>query len=249
MPGRNRRPYTSSPSTTTTSSTTLEPSTTTTTTTTNPPVSSSEASKIPAEEEQYHHEMDVENESAGPGETEEEDNKLRRLQRLPDPVEPSDSSRQSSSEETGPIAVEVARAAALGPVINRLSGSKRPEHIPDITSLFTDSPINRGGPSGKSVLLDDVFAGLQTHDVRSVLRQREESKEVEDESLSDAPRTIGPYNSDTDAMENYQGDQPEQKQVSEDEASTEVPKENAQTSYRYNIKIRSNGKVLDPPTK
>ncbi|XP_076751726.1 narrow isoform X2 [Xylocopa sonorina] len=136
--------------------------------------------------------------------------------------------------------------------------SARPDHLPDIASLFTDSP----GPQARK---DSVFEGLQTREVhRSSLRSTSDMKVEHRESpdyleahgetespnngLEDA-HTVGPYDS---AQDYYVNDQPEAGESSmmkdqDDDSSTILPE--AEPAYRYNIKVRTNGKVLDPPSK
>lgn len=57
--------------------------------------------------------------------------------------------------------------------------------------------------------------------------------------------TIGPY----DSLD-YANDQPAADTMlkdQDDDSSTILPE--AEPAYRYNIKVRTNGKVLDPPSK
>lgn len=66
--------------------------------------------------------------------------------------------------------------------------------------------------------------------------------------LEDA-HTIGPYDS---VQDYYVNDQPEAGESpmmkdQDDDSSTILPE--AEPAYRYNIKVRTNGKVLDPPSK
>lgn len=134
----------------------------------------------------------------------------------------------------------------------------RPEHLLDITSLFTDTP----GPQARK---DNVFEGLQTREVhRSSLRSASNMKaehrespdyfevrgetEAPNNGLEDA-HTVGPYDS---VQDYYVNDQPEAGESSmmkdqDDDSSTILPE--AEPAYRYNIKVRTNGKVLDPPSK
>ncbi|XP_060822031.1 uncharacterized protein LOC132910385 isoform X1 [Bombus pascuorum] len=134
----------------------------------------------------------------------------------------------------------------------------RPDHLPDITSLFTDTP----GPQARK---DSVFDGLKTREVhRSSLRSASDMKVEHRESpdyfemhgetespnngLEDA-HTVGPYDS---VQDYYVNDQPEAAESSmmkdqDDDSSTILPE--AEPAYRYNIKVRTNGKVLDPPSK
>ncbi|OAD52363.1 hypothetical protein WN48_01886 [Eufriesea mexicana] len=134
----------------------------------------------------------------------------------------------------------------------------RPDHLPDIASLFTDTP----GPQARK---DNVFEGLQTREVhRSSLRSasdmkvehRESPDYVEIHGETESPNngledahTVGPYDS---AQDYYVNDQPEAGESSmmkdqDDDNSTILPE--AEPAYRYNIKVRTNGKVLDPPSK
>ncbi|XP_051153095.1 uncharacterized protein LOC127276593 isoform X2 [Leptopilina boulardi] len=139
-----------------------------------------------------------------------------------------------------------------------LEKNTRPDHIPDITSLFSNTP--------SQVQKDSAFDGLETHEVRSLSRpspilnveHREESTdydnaetELPNNSLLD-PHTVGPYNS----MQDYQSDQAIQSDQGElvtsvkdqeEDSSTILP--DAETGYRYAIKVRNNGKVLNPPSK
>ena len=135
---------------------------------------------------------------------------------------------------------------------SNLQKNNRFEHLPDITSLFTDSPINS----------ENFFAGLETHNIRSVIRSstltkqsslqtvhKEEIKPTRNAELE--AHTIGPYES---LDEDYPSDQSESKsskhmqenlqKIQDDESSTVLPE--AEPSYKYNIKVRNNGKVLDP---
>ena len=127
--------------------------------------------------------------------------------------------------------------------------STRPDHIPDIASLFPNTQTQRQK--------DTAFDGLETHEVRSISRSspilnaehREEPVDYENAETElpnnalEAAHTIGPY----DSMQDFQADQgdlvtPMKEQ--DDDSSTILPE--AEPAYRYNIKVRSNGKVLDP---
>lgn len=76
--------------------------------------------------------------------------------------------------------------------------------------------------------------------------------ELPNNGLEDA-HTIGPY----DSVQDYVNDQPADTASSsadsammkdqDDDSSTILPE--AEPAYRYNIKVRTNGKVLDPPSK
>lgn len=76
--------------------------------------------------------------------------------------------------------------------------------------------------------------------------------ELPNNGLEDA-HTIGPY----DSVQDYVNDQPADAAASsadsammkdqDDDSSTILPE--AEPAYRYNIKVRTNGKVLDPPSK
>lgn len=123
------------------------------------------------------------------------------------------------------------------------------DHIPDIASLFSNTQTQ--------VQKDSAFDGLETHEVRSISRSspilnaehREEPADYEtaetelpNNALEDA-HTVGPY----DSVQDFQADQgdlvtPMKEQ--EDDSSTILP--DAEPAYRYSIKVRSNGKVLDP---
>lgn len=150
----------------------------------------------------------------------------------------------------------------------------RPEHIPDIASLFTGHVA-----VASQARKDSVFDGLETREVLrpSVSRpvvssvsssfssemkmEHRESPEYADltaetelpnNGLEDA-HTIGPY----DSVQDYVNDQPADAAASsadsammkdqDDDSSTILPE--AEPAYRYNIKVRTNGKVLDPPSK
>lgn len=126
-----------------------------------------------------------------------------------------------------------------------------PDHIPDIASLFTTKK-------------DSIFDGLETREVRPVpvpapvpVSQPAEGNdddyasaetELPNNALEDA-RTVGPYDG---TQQDYVNDQPLQDEASapikqlDDDSSTILPE--AEPAYRYNIKVRSNGKVLDPPS-
>lgn len=144
------------------------------------------------------------------------------------------------------------------PTDNADPDNARPEHLLDITSLFTDTP----GPQARK---DNVFEGLQTREVhRSSLRSasnmkaehRESPDYLEVRGETEAPNngledahTVGPYDS---VQDYYVNDQPEAGEPSmmkdqDDDSSTILPE--AEPAYRYNIKVRTNGKVLDPPSK
>ncbi|KAG8039065.1 hypothetical protein G9C98_003372 [Cotesia typhae] len=124
----------------------------------------------------------------------------------------------------------------------------RTEDIPDITSLFT------GNPAIKS-RTDTVFAGLETHEIRSLQRASQQSPTYDktasqpDNALES--KTIGPYDSDqdyaNDAPDNTNSGSGDVLKDQEEDLSTILP--DAEPAYRYNIKVRSNGKVLDPPSK
>ncbi|XP_011503337.1 PREDICTED: uncharacterized protein LOC105366546 isoform X3 [Ceratosolen solmsi marchali] len=138
-------------------------------------------------------------------------------------------------------------------VTENLKNNSRPIHLPHITSLFTESSVSN----------DNVFAGLQTHEIRSIVRTSIPTKQMitksqpeqETESTNNTFEdnyTIGPYDSNN---QDYQSDQSElmlfqknQQQYSQknfdDDSSTILPE--AEPSYRYNIKVRNYGKVLDP---
>ncbi|TGZ56398.1 Uncharacterized protein DBV15_09422 [Temnothorax longispinosus] len=150
----------------------------------------------------------------------------------------------------------------------------RPDHIPDIASLFTGHVAVASQPRK-----DSVFDGLETRQVlrpsvsRPVvssasssfssemkMEHRESSDygdlaaetELPNNGLEDA-HTIGPY----DSVQDYVNDQPADSAASsadsammkdqDDDSSTILPE--AEPAYRYNIKVRTNGKVLDPPSK
>lgn len=161
----------------------------------------------------------------------------------------------------------------------------RPEHIPDIASLFTGHVAVAASQARK----DSVFDGLETREVLrpSVSRpvvspasspfssemkmEHRESPdygdltaetELPNNGLEDA-HTIGPY----DSVQDYVNDQPADAVAAaaassssssssddstmmkdqDDDSSTILPE--AEPAYRYNIKVRTNGKVLDPPSK
>lgn len=141
----------------------------------------------------------------------------------------------------------------------------RPEHIPDITSLFTEHAA-----VASQARKDSVFDGLETREIlrssasRPVVSSSSSSSEIRMEhressdygdlaetelpnnGLEDA-HTIGPY----DSMQDYVNDQPAADTMmmkdQDDDSSTILPE--AEPAYRYNIKVRTNGKVLDPPSK
>ncbi|XP_034935310.1 uncharacterized protein [Chelonus insularis] len=123
----------------------------------------------------------------------------------------------------------------------------RTEDIPDITSLFTSN-------TGIKPRTESVFDGLETHEIRSIPRTNlpgsiyEKAKLIPENGVEES-KTIGPYES----VQDYVNDEPESGIASEaskdqeEDSSTILP--NAEPAYRYNIKVRSNGKVLDPPSK
>lgn len=141
----------------------------------------------------------------------------------------------------------------------------RRDHIPDITSLFSHAAV------ASQARKDSVFDGLKTHEIlrpsasRPVVSSSSPSSEIRMEhressdygdltaetelpnnGLEDA-HTIGPY----DSMQDYVNDQPAADAMmmkdQDDDSSTILPE--AEPAYRYNIKVRTNGKVLDPPSK
>jgi len=148
-------------------------------------------------------------------------------------------------------------------------GNMRPEHIPDITSLFTGHVAVTS-----QARKDSVFDGLETREVlrpsisRPVVSSSFSSEmkmehrespdysdlaaetELPNNGLEDA-HTIGPY----DSVQDYVNDQPADLSSADsvmmkdqdDDSSTILPE--AEPAYRYNIKVRTNGKVLDPPSK
>ncbi|XP_018402968.1 PREDICTED: uncharacterized protein LOC108779910 isoform X1 [Cyphomyrmex costatus] len=151
----------------------------------------------------------------------------------------------------------------------------RPEHIPDIASLFTGHVAVTS-----QARKDSVFDGLETREVlrpsvsRPVVSSAPSSSfssemkmehrespdygdlatetELPNNGLEDA-HTIGPY----DTAQDYVNDQPVDTAASsadsammkdqDDDSSTILP--DAEPAYRFNIKVRTNGKVLDPPSK
>lgn len=142
----------------------------------------------------------------------------------------------------------------------------RPEHIPDIASLFTERAA-----VASQARKDSVFDGLETREVlrpsvsrvssssssssSEIRMEHRESPDYGDlaaetespnNGLEDA-HTIGPY----DSMQDYANDQPAADATmmkdQDDDSSTILPE--AEPAYRYNIKVRTNGKVLDPPSK
>lgn len=147
----------------------------------------------------------------------------------------------------------------------------RPEHIPDLASLFTEHAAAAAASQARK---DSVFDGLETREIlrpsashpvvsSSSSEMRMEHRESADYSdltaetelpnngLEDA-HTIGPY----DSVQDYVNDQPADiasaadsamMKDQDDDSSTILPE--AEPAYRYNIKVRTNGKVLDPPSK
>jgi hypothetical protein len=155
--------------------------------------------------------------------------------------------------------------------------NSRPEHIPDIASLFTEHAA-----VASQARKDSVFDGLETREIlrpsasrpvvssssssssasSSSSEMRMEHRELPDygdlvaetelpnNGLEDS-HTIGPY----DSVQDYVNDQPAADVVADsammkdqdDDSSTILPE--AEPAYRYNIKVRTNGKVLDPPSK
>ena len=143
----------------------------------------------------------------------------------------------------------------------------RPEHIPDIASLFTEHAA-----VASQARKDSVFDGLETREIlrpsaaRPVVSSSSSSSsemrmehrespdygdlaaetELPNNGLEDA-HTIGPY----DSVQDYVNDQPAADATmmkdQDDDSSTILPE--AEPAYRYNIKVRTNGKVLDPPSK
>ncbi|XP_046827944.1 uncharacterized protein LOC124953074 isoform X1 [Vespa velutina] len=154
----------------------------------------------------------------------------------------------------------------------------RPDDIPDITSLFTagndDGQVIRHQARKENSA--SVFDGLETREVlRTASRpstsdmKMEHRDSLDYDVLSDAPadihtdvqaeteppnngledaHTIGPY----DTVQDYVNDQQDigesaMMKDQDDDSSTILPE--AEPAYRYNIKVRTNGKVLDPPSK
>ncbi|KAL0114728.1 hypothetical protein PUN28_011792 [Cardiocondyla obscurior] len=150
----------------------------------------------------------------------------------------------------------------------------RPEHIPDIASLFTGHVA-----VASQARKDSVFDGLETREVlrpsatRPIVQPASSSfssemkmehresadygdltpeTELPNNGLEDS-RTIGPY----DSVQDYVNDPPADTaspsadsammKDQDDDSSTILPE--AEPAYRYNIKVRTNGKVLDPPSK
>ncbi|KAI4501432.1 hypothetical protein M0802_003309 [Mischocyttarus mexicanus] len=162
--------------------------------------------------------------------------------------------------------------------IEREYENSRPKDIPDITSLFTASSAD-GQANIHQARKDNsasVFDGLETREVlRTASRpstsdmKMEHRDSIDYDLLSDAPaeaqtdvqsetespnngledaHTIGPY----DTVQDYVNDQQDigesvMMKDQDDDSSTILPE--AEPAYRYNIKVRTNGKVLDPPSK
>lgn len=155
----------------------------------------------------------------------------------------------------------------------------RPDDIPDITSLFTagndDGQVVVRHQARKETS-GSVFDGLETREVlRTASRpstsdmKMEHRDSLDYDVLSDGPadvnadvqaeteppnngledaHTIGPY----DTVQDYVNDQQDigesgMMKDQDDDSSTILPE--AEPAYRYNIKVRTNGKVLDPPSK
>ncbi|KAI4488883.1 hypothetical protein M0804_004381 [Polistes exclamans] len=155
----------------------------------------------------------------------------------------------------------------------------RPDNIPDITSLFTASSADGRQSNVHQARKDNsasVFDGLETREIlRTASRpstsdmKMEHRDSLDYDLLSDAPaevqadiqgeteppnngledaHTIGPY----DTVQDYVNDQQDigesvMMKDQDDDSSTILPE--AEPAYRYNIKVRTNGKVLDPPSK
>lgn len=154
----------------------------------------------------------------------------------------------------------------------------RPDDIPDITSLFTDGPVvqARKETAFDGLETHEVRSSSRSNN-RGKLEHREtpdgidyesaaasSETEAPDSALEDS-HTIGPYDS---VHEDYVDDQPEPEaggaipspvgagtsvnikeahQQQDEDSSTFLPE--AEPDYRYNMKWRSMGKVLDPPSK
>ncbi|XP_031788906.1 uncharacterized protein LOC116417902 isoform X2 [Nasonia vitripennis] len=112
-----------------------------------------------------------------------------------------------------------------------------PVKLPNITSFFARS-------------LDNVPLNLGTHKIDSIVQTTLLSKEYVDTNqtkFAETP-TIGPYDS---LIQDYQADEGETTfpkfstgdNISDDDASTVIPE--AGSLYKYNIKVRNNGKILD----
>ncbi|XP_058805301.1 uncharacterized protein LOC131672227 [Phymastichus coffea] len=129
--------------------------------------------------------------------------------------------------------------------------ANRLKHLPNIATLFTDSRISK----------ENVFAGLETHEVRSTSKNSAKinrdllHSKIKETEATDAvfteDYTVGPYDSiDFD----FQADQADyvlnyKKDLSniDDDSSTTVPE--IEPFYKYHIKIRNNGKVLGSSVK
>lgn len=127
---------------------------------------------------------------------------------------------------------------------NEQTIKSRTEDIPDIASLFASGMKRQ----------ETVFDGLVTQEIRSLQRTNQQnydktSKLMPDNALEES-KTIGPYES----VQDYVNDEPDSgiaggEVVKEQEEDSSTPYPDAEPAYRYNIKVRSNGKVLDPPSK
>ncbi|KAK2583819.1 hypothetical protein KPH14_009717 [Odynerus spinipes] len=93
----------------------------------------------------------------------------------------------------------------------------------------------------------DVLSDAPADEQANVQADGPAETEPPNNGLEDA-HTVGPY----DSIQYYANDQPEigespMMKDQDDDSSTILPE--AEPAYRYNIKVRTNGKVLDPPSK
>lgn len=159
------------------------------------------------------------------------------------PASGSESGSEEFESESESDAISETVSEDQDEELSNVDKHNAPDHIPDIASLFTTRK-------------DSVFDGLETREVRPVpvpLENNEDYEvaetEVPNNALEDS-HTIGPYDG---TQQDYVNDQPLQDEPGapvkqpDDDSSTILPE--AEPAYRYNIKVRSNGKVLDPPSK
>lgn len=140
---------------------------------------------------------------------------------------------------------ETRETPAMAAIEKTIEKEHRPDHLPDITSLFKDAP--------HVARKESVFDGLETHEIRSLSRgknseMRAEHRELDSETelpnngLLES-QTNGPY----DSVPEFVNDQPMETNLpnkdQEEESSTPLPQ--VETDERYSIKMRSNGKVLE----
>lgn len=131
-----------------------------------------------------------------------------------------------------------------------IKNNSRDDNLPNITTHFAD----------RSVSGDNIFVNQASHRLDTIEQTAELSNENDEDNFSivkeeqnmtqffEVP-TVGPYDS---SIQDYQADEGETTfsqhltgdNNADDDARTVIPE--AESSYKYNIKVRNNGKVLGP---